>query len=182
GDAAVGVHRKYRVVIGVAKEHRPRGDQSGDGGPLPTISVDHQHAIAVMVDDLVLDVAFQVAHAADGDGAADALVGRGDPDGGRPAAGDAGDADALGIDVGATDEIIDGADAVPALDAGRRIAAGLRPPSAFAIGAVVDAGDFTQLQRVDDEADVAVRGEPHAVVLEGGFVAIAAAAGMAADV
>src|SRR5207253_402783 len=52
----------------------------------------------------------------------------------------------------------------------------------LAVGAVMDAGDFAQLQRVDGQADVAVGGEPHAVVLEGGFVAIAAAAGMAADV
>src|SRR5205823_5198123 len=182
GDAAVGVHWKDGVVVGIAEEHRPRGDQGGDGGPFPAVGVDHQHAIAVMVDDLVLDVAFKIAHAADGDGAADAVIGSGDPDGGRPAAGDAGDADALGIDIGPTGEIVDGPDAVPAFDAGRRVAAGLPPPTAFAVGAVMDAGNFTQLQRVDDQADVAVGGEPHAVILEGGFVAVASAAGVAAEV
>ena len=126
-----------------------------------------------MVDDLVFDVAFQVAHAADGDGTFDAIVGRGDPDGGRPAAGDAGHADALGIDVGPAHEIIDGPDAVPTLNAGGRVAAGLPPPTALAISAVMDSRDFAELQRVNDQADVAVGGEPHAMILEGGFVAVA---------
>ena len=52
------------------------------------------------VDDLVLDVALQVAHAGDGDGHLDALVGGGDPERRRAAAGDAGDADLVGIDIG----------------------------------------------------------------------------------
>ena len=70
------------------------------------------------VDDLVLDVAFQIAHAADGHGHLDAVVGGGDPERGRPAAGDAGDADLLRIDIGPGLQIIDGPHAVPALDAG----------------------------------------------------------------
>src|SRR5262249_4985033 len=146
------------------------------------VAVHQEHAVAVAVDDLVGDVTLQVAHAADRHGHLDALVGGADPDRRRPAAGDAGDADAVRIDILAAHQIIDGADAVPALDAGGRVAERLPPPAALAVGAVVDAGDFAELQRVDDEADVAVVGEPEAVVLEGGLVAVAAAPGVAADV
>src|SRR5207248_5969061 len=142
-----------RVVVGVGEEHRSRGDQPGDGGPFPVVGVDHQHAVAMAVDDLVADVAFEVAHAADGNGDLDALVRRGDPDGRRSAAGDAGDADLLRVHVGPRQQIIDGADAVPALDAGGRVAARVPPPAvldrvlfdrivliADAVGAVMNAG------------------------------------------
>src|SRR5207248_2780146 len=110
------------------------------------------------------------------------LVGGGDPDRRGAAAGDAGDGDPLRVDVGPADQVVDAADAVPALDARRRVAARLPPPATLAVGAVVDAGDLPQLQGVDDQADVAVAGEPHAVVLEGGLVAVAPAPGVAADV
>src|SRR5262249_41675038 len=106
----------------------------------------------------------------------------GDPDRLRPAAGDAGDPEALRARVGAAAEVVGAAHAVPALDAGRRVAAGLPPPAAEVVGAVVLARDLAQLQRVHDQADVAVGGEPHAVVLERRLVAVAAAAGVAADV
>ena len=47
---------------------------------------------------------------------------------------------------------------------------------------MVNAGHLAELQGVDDQAHIAVRGEPHAVVLKGRFVAVAAAARMPADV
>src|SRR5207244_4752199 len=50
------------------------------------------------------------------------------------------------------------------------------------VGAVVDAPDLAELQRVQDNADVAVAAEPHPVVLEGGLVAVAAFVAVAADV
>src|SRR5262249_20956657 len=117
----------------------------------------------------------QVAHAADGHSTLDPLVGSGDPDRRGTAAGDAGDGDAVGVDVGTTHEIVDATDAVPALDAGRRVTERLPPPAAVAISAVVNARDLAELQRVDDQADVTVRGEPHAVILKGGLVAVPAA-------
>src|SRR5262249_39741852 len=121
-------------------------------------------------------------HAADRHGHLDALVGGRDPDRRGAAAGDAGDADALGVNVLATYEIVNGANTVPALDAGRRVAGGLPPPAAQVVGAVVLAGHLAELERVDDEADVAVVGEPQPVVLKRRLVAVAAAAGVAADV
>ena len=42
--------------------------------------------------------------------------------------------------------------------------------------------DLAELQRVDDQADVAVPGEPDAVRLEGRLVAVASPAGVAAHV
>ena len=46
----------------------------------------------------------------------------------------------------------------------------------------MDAGDFAELKRVEHDADVAVVGEPEAVILKRGLVAVAAAVGVAADV
>src|SRR5436190_1501926 len=79
-------------------------------------------------------------------------------------AGDAGDADLVGIDVGSGAEIIDGTDAVPAFDGGGAVADRMPPeaivvlhllgigdtprremPPRPAIGAVMDAGNFTEL-------------------------------------
>ena len=59
------------------------------------------------------------------------------------------------------------------LDAGWRVATAVPPPSTFAIGAVMDALDLPELDRVDREADVAVAGEPGAVMLVVRFVAVA---------
>src|SRR5262249_23768531 len=98
-----------------------------------------------------------------------------------------------------TFEIIQRTNAVPTLDAGGRVAARLPPPAVFddilafksvaaempvwgPIGAVVNAGNLAQLQRIDNEANVTVAREPNAVVLECRLVAVAALAGMTADV
>ena len=129
------------------------------------------------------DVRFQVGHAADRDGDLHPLVGGRDPERRRAAAADAGDGDPLGVDVGRLDEVVDAADAVPAL---RRRPACSRGECHHqrleVVGAVVHGGDLAQLQRIDDQADVAVPGEPDAVRLVGHLVAVAAAAGVAADV
>ncbi len=86
------------------------------------------------------------------------------------------------VHVGPADQVVDAADAVEALDARRRVAARMPPPAALAVRAVMNRGDLAQLQRVDHQADVAVPGEPDAVRLIGGLVAVAAAAGVSADV
>src|SRR5207244_9007537 len=99
-----------------------------------------------------------------------------------PAAGNARHRQALRIHVGPAHQVVESPDAVPALDPCWRVTCRLPPPAAFAVGAVMDAGNLAELQCVDDEADVSVRGEPHAVVLEGGLVAVAAAPRMATDV
>src|SRR5260370_30360891 len=128
-DPAVGVHGEDGIVIGIGEQHWPRSHQGGDGRPVPLVRVVQEHAIAMAVDDLVLDVAFQVAHAADWDGTVDAVIGGGDPEGGCPAAGDAGDRDLVRSHVRPGDQIIDAANAVPAFAAGRAVAAAW-PPTA----------------------------------------------------
>src|SRR5207248_46405 len=125
----------------------------GDRRPFPGVGIDQEHAIAVAVDDLVRDIALQVAHAADGHSDFDALIGGRDPESGGPAATDAGDADALAVHFRPANEVIDAANPIPAFHAGRRIAQRL-PPHAnlyrlllpYAISAVMDAGDFAELQ------------------------------------
>ena len=91
-----------------------------------------------------------------------------------PAAGAAGDADALRVDFGAGAEVVEGADAVPGFDAGRRVAAGM--PATTCPGGRVPwwmPVDLAEFEGVDDEADVAVAGEPVAVMLVGDLVAVA---------
>src|SRR5205807_6854629 len=91
-------------------------------------------------------------------------------------------ADLLRIDLRARHEVIDCANAVPALDSGGGVAVVVPPPAFEVVGAVVDARDLAELQRVDDEANVAVGGEPQAVVLERGLVAVAPTARVSANV
>ena len=72
---------------------------------------------------------------------------------------------------GRVSQVVERPDAVPGFDAGRRVAAVEPPPHAVAVRAVVDAFDLAELQRVDRQADVAVAGEPGAVMLVAGLVA-----------
>src|SRR5438874_1214564 len=85
-----------------------------------------------------------------------AIVGRRNPDRRGAASGNARDGDPLRVDVGPRHQVVDAADAVPALDASRRVAERLPPPALAVVGAVVDAGDLAELECVDDQADVAV--------------------------
>src|SRR5262249_12031008 len=61
-------------------------------------------------------------------------------------------------------------------------APGFQMSPGAAIRTVVDAGDFAELERVEDDANVAVVGEPEAVILKRCLVAVASAPGRAADV
>ncbi len=122
-------------------------------------------------DTAVDDVVVQVGNAGDGDGGFDAVVERRHVPAIGAATGAAGDADAVCIDFGPRDKVVDRADGVPRLNAGGRVAAGVPPPHVFAVRTVVDAFDLAELQRIDHEAHVAVTGEPCAVVLKLRFVA-----------
>src|SRR5207245_1219647 len=84
--------------------------------------------------------------------------------------------------IGPAHQVVDGPDAVPAFDAGRRVSQRLPPPPALPVGAMVNAGYLAKLQRVDDEADVAIPRAPDSMVLKSGLVAVAVPAGVAADV
>jgi len=181
-DPFIGVNGEDGVEVAIDEEEGAGSDESGDAGPGPLEGIVEKHAVAVTVDDAVTHVGGEVGHAADGDGEGDAFVGGGDPERGGSAATDAGDGDAGGVDVGAADEVIDGSDAVEAFDSGGGVTAGVPPPAVFAVGAVVDGGDLTQLESIQDEADIAVSGEPDTVGLVGGFVAGAALEGVTADI
>src|SRR5262249_50262825 len=124
------------------------------------------------------------AHTADRHGTLDALIGGSDPDGTGPAAGDASDTDPLLVDVLTAHEVIDGANAVPALDTCRSVAGRLPPPAALTVGAVMDARDFTELQCIEHQAVVTIRREPHGVVLvrRVRLIAVASALGVAAKI
>src|SRR6185436_10091663 len=67
-------------------------------------------------------------------------------------------------------------------DAGGGVATRLPPPTILPISAVMYRSNLAQLQCIDDQTHVTMRGEPHSMMLKGRLVAIASAAGMAADV
>src|SRR5262249_42675737 len=153
----------------------------GHGREVPAVGVDHVHAVAVAGDDaagLVAvgnaldDVRPQVGDAGDGDDALDAVVGGGEPPARRPAAGPAGDPEPVGVHLGPRLEVVERPHRVPALDAAGRVAQALPPPQAVLIGAVVDALDLAELQRIDDQRHVAVLGEPGRVDLRGDLAAV----------
>jgi len=70
---------------------------------------------------------------------------------------------------GREQKVIERADAEPGFDAGWGVAARVPPPSALLMGAAMVALNFAQLQRVNEQADIAVAGEPGAVVLVTSF-------------
>src|SRR5262249_33515154 len=114
----------------------------------------------------------------------DAAVGGSDPESGCTSAGYAGNADSLRIDVLARQNVIDRTDAVPAFDSRRSVASTVPPPARaeIAVGSVMKTGYFSELKCIENQTDVPVAREPQAVILEGGLVAVAAAAGMSANI
>jgi hypothetical protein len=124
------------------------------------------------LDDTIHDVVVEVGDARDGRGDLDTIVGSGEPPTVGAAAGASGDAESLFVHFGPGFEVIEGADAVPGFDTGGGVTPGIPPPHAFSIGSVMDALDFAELEGVDDEADVAIAGEPGAVMLVGNLVAV----------
>ena len=180
------VEREDGVLVGVDDEQRARGHERGDLRVIPAVGVHHEHAVAVALDAAVHDVTLQVHDASGGTGHLDALVQRGNPPRVSAAAAAARHAEALAVHVLARLEIVERADAVPRLRSGGGVTARVPPPHILAVGAVVDALDFAELNGVHDHADVAVAREPRAPVLVADLVAVAHAVGLhdrvAADV
>ena len=125
------------------------------------------------LDRAVHDMIFQIGDAGDRTGHLDALVERGNPPRIGAAAAAAGDTEARFVHLGPRFEVIQCANAIPCLRSGGTVPARVPPPHSFAIGAVVDALDFAQLDRVQHQADIAVTREPNAVPLIIDFVAVA---------
>jgi hypothetical protein len=170
-DVIDAVEWKDVVLVGVQDEQWARRDQGGHAVEVPLENVVHEHAVAMPLDASVDHVIAQAGDAGGGGGGLDAFIHGGDPPGVGAAAAAAGHAEALAIDLGAGLEVVEGADAIPCLHAGRGEPAAGPPPAAEPVGAVVVADQFTPLHGVDDEADVTMAGEPHAVVVVRRFVA-----------
>src|ERR1051325_8252277 len=128
-DAVVAIHRKDGVVPGVLEEHRPGGHQRCDPGAGPLEGINEEHAVAMAVHDILAYVIFEVAHSAHWNRNFHPFIGGTDPEGGCASARNSGDGDAVGIDFWTRLQVIDGADSIPALHGGGRVAAGLPPPT-----------------------------------------------------
>src|SRR5437870_741575 len=79
----------------------------------------------------------QIGDAGDRRRHSDAIVERGNRPAIRPAAGPARDTKAVGVHFRPRAEVVERPDAVPGLDARRRVTARVPPPRAFAVSAVV---------------------------------------------
>ena len=167
------VERKDAIFVGVGDQQRPWGEQCRDLGVVPAERVDLEHAVAVALDAAVDNVIGQVRDAGHRDGDPDPVIECADPPAVGTTAGPSRDPDPLAIDLLPRLQVIQGPDAVPGFDSGRRITAGIPPPLGVPVGAVVNPFDLTQLQSVDRQAGVAVAGEPAAVVLVVHLAAVA---------
>src|SRR5207245_808341 len=108
--------------------------------------------------------------AGDGDDALRAVVGGRQPPAIGAAARTARDAEPLRIHLWPRFQVIERPHGVPALDARRGVAERMPPPPVpflARVRAVVDALKLAVLQRVDDQADVTVLGQPGGMVLVG---------------
>ncbi len=115
----------------------------------------------------------EVGNSGDGGSDADTVVQRSSKPCVSTAAGSTGHSDPVCVDLGTGTEVIKGSNAIPGFYTGRGITSGIPPPHPISVGAVMDPHDFSQLNGVDEEADVAVAGKPDSVVLVVGFVATA---------
>ena len=150
-DFADRVDREDAVLVRRRDQQRTRRNQRGHVGEIPHRRVRPPHAVAVAVDDAVVDVGRQGGRAADRRAGLDALVRRRDVPRLRAAAGDAGRAEPGRIDFGPRREQIEAADAVEHLDRGWRVAAAVPVEPALAIAAVVIAGHLAELHGLDDQ-------------------------------
>src|SRR5213075_1552935 len=118
------------------------------------------------------DVVLQIGDTGNRRGHFDAVVESGRSPAIRAAAGPARDAETVGVHFRPRAKIVERPDAVPSLDARGCVPARVPPPQAFLVSAMVDALDFAELQRIDDQADVSVLREPGAVMLVRNLVSI----------
>ncbi len=176
-DGVVAVVAEEHVLGLGGDEEGARGDGGGDVGHVPAVEVAPVGAVAVVVDGAFADVLVEGAGLAGGDDDAEARVGGAGEPGDAAAAGVAGDAEAGGVDVRAGFEVIQVAEGGPDFDVGGGVTLGEPVPAAVGVDAVVEADVFAVPDGVEDEAGVAVGGEPAGV----GLVVPFAAGGMAAD-
>src|SRR2546426_1162287 len=123
-------------------------------------------------DRAIDNVVLQVGNAGDRSSNFDAIIQRGQPPAIRAAARTASNTESLRVNFGPRFQVIKRSDAVPRFNAGGRVTERVPPPHPFAIGAVMEALDFAELECVDDQADIALSREPRSVVLIGNLVSV----------
>ena len=139
------VEWKNNVTVRVADEQGPWRHQGRHQRIVPSMGVDHVHAVAVSLDATVDDVVFKVGDAGHGHGNLDARVDRGDPPTIGPAPAAAGHSYAGPIDLGPGFQIVERTHAIPGLHTRRGITAVEPPPHLLVVCAAMDAFDFAKL-------------------------------------
>ena len=169
-DAKDASEWKNGVFVGVAYQQGARMDHRAQGRKVPTVAVVEEHAVAVPSDDLIDDLIAKIGHTRDRYSDSNPRIDRGCIPAISPPAAAAGNTDLGRIDLGPSDQIIDGSDRVPSFDSCGGIPPGGPVPAIETVKPVVDPFDLTELDRVDGHGDVALPGKPSRMVLVVGFV------------
>ena len=165
------IQRKNGILVRVADQQRTGCHKRGDSGEVPAICVHEIHAVAVSLDTAIDDMIPQTADSRHRYGTANAFIQRRQPPAVSSASRASRDTETTGVHFRACFEIIEGADAVPCFNAGRRVAAHVPPPAIVGIRAMMDALDLAHLNRVNGQAGVAVASEPDTMMVVRCFVA-----------
>ena len=169
-DAKDPSERKDGVFVGVAYQQGARMDHRAQGRVVPTVAVVEEHAVAVPSDDLIDDLIAKIGHTGDRYSHSNPRIDCGCIPAISPPATAAGNTDLGRIDLGPSDQVIDGSDRVPGFDSCRGIPPGRPVPAIETVKPVVDPFDLTELDRVDGHGDVALPGKPSRMVLVVGFI------------
>ena len=166
------IERENGIAIRVDDEQRTRSHQRGHLRIIPAKCIHQEHAVAVALDRAIHDMVFQIGDAGDRSRCLNAIIQRRDPPAVGSPSGTTGHPDSRGVYLGAGLQVIQSANAVPGLDPGGRVAARVPPPLALIVSAVVGPLQFAQLQRVQNQANITIPGEPRPMMLVSDLVAV----------
>ncbi len=164
-NLAVAGGRKRRVAPRADDFQRPRGDQGPHHRQVSQEGVVEVDAVAILVNGIESGVVLDRPGGANAGGDLQAFIhGRRVPGDGA-AAGNARDGDPAAIDLRPGFQVIHGSDGVPGLGPGRSVPLGKPVPHFEVVRPVVNSGDLPELDRVDQQSDIAVSGKPDSMML-----------------
>src|SRR6056297_3431334 len=134
--------------------------------------IHHKHAIAMTTDATINHIVFQIGDPGHRDGDFDALVQSGNEPAVSTTAAPASHGNFSSIDFGACFQVIESANSIPSFHASGSVTKREPIPAIVSISPPVLAKEFTPLDRINHQANIAVPGKPFAVPLITCFIAI----------
>ena len=164
-NGVVAVGGKVGISAPAEEEQGARRDQRADDGEVPQVRVVEVDTVALSGGDPVSGLGGECVGRQARNRHRHPLVHGGGEPGGGSAARYPGHPDPPRVDLRARLQIIDRPHGVPHLDARRSVAERQPVPDVQVVDAVMDPRDLAELERIEDQADVAVGGEPGRAVL-----------------